>query len=77
MDEYAAQAKKAWGGTAAYREFEKKSRGRTAEEDRVLADGLMTKDLVGLVETEPKPQAVTSRAFLAAVRGRLEAQRGQ
>ena len=42
-----------------------------------LSAGVMTKDLVGLVETEPKPQAVTSRAFLAAVRGRLEAQRGQ
>ena len=34
--EYAAQAKAAWGQTAAYREYEKKSAGRTDEENRAL-----------------------------------------
>ena len=31
IDEYAAQAKASWGKTEAYREFEKKSEGRTRE----------------------------------------------
>ncbi|MBR3430226.1 MAG: TipAS antibiotic-recognition domain-containing protein, partial [Clostridia bacterium] len=32
MDEYAAQAKKTWGNTLAYREYEQKAKGRTKEE---------------------------------------------
>lgn len=31
MDEYAAQAKASWGKTDAYKEFEKKSEGRSKE----------------------------------------------
>ena len=32
MDEYAARAKEAWGNTPAYREYEKKAKGRSREE---------------------------------------------
>lgn len=41
IDEYARQAKAAWGKTEEYREFEEKNRGRTAAEQRVLGEGLM------------------------------------
>ena len=38
-----------------------------------LNQGTMTKDLVGLVDEGVQAHAVTSAAFLAAVRGNLEA----
>ena len=41
LDDYAAQAKAAWGDTPAYREFEQKHAGRTAEEDAGLERQLM------------------------------------
>ena len=41
IDEYAAQAKATWGSTPAYREFEKKARDRSKEENLVLGDQLM------------------------------------
>ena len=40
LDEYAAQAKASWGETAAYKEYEQKSGGRSKEDDRSL-DGQM------------------------------------
>ncbi len=42
LDEYAAQAKASWGQTEAYREFEEKSKDRTAEAESTLAQGLMS-----------------------------------
>ena len=41
IDEYAAQAKKSWGGTPAWREYEEKSGKRTKEEERALGGRLM------------------------------------
>ena len=41
IDEYAAQAKASWGTTPAYKEFEKKSEGRTRDEDQKIALGMM------------------------------------
>jgi len=41
IDAYAAQAKEAWGGTAAWREYEEKSAGRTGEQARALGAELM------------------------------------
>ncbi|MDO4492776.1 MAG: MerR family transcriptional regulator [Clostridia bacterium] len=41
IDEYAAEAKKTWGKTAAWSEFERKSEGRTKEEELSLADRLI------------------------------------
>ena len=41
MDEYAAQAKASWGDTEAYREYERKSEGRSEEENRLLGGQMM------------------------------------
>ena len=41
IDDYAVQAKAAWGKTAAYQEFEEKERQRTKEEDKRLAAGIL------------------------------------
>ncbi len=41
IDEYAAQAKATWGKTEAYREYEKKSRGRTKEDELRLGEQMM------------------------------------
>ena len=41
IDEYAAQAKASWGKTSAYKEFEKKSKGRTKEEDQIIYQGMI------------------------------------
>ena len=41
IDEYAAQAKAAWGTTPAYKEFEQKSKCRTREDDQNIVQGLM------------------------------------
>ena len=41
MDEYAARARASWGGTDAYKEFERKAAGRSREDERSLADRMM------------------------------------
>ncbi len=41
IDEYAKEAKKTWGKTDAYKEFEQKSAGRSKEEDQALGIELM------------------------------------
>ena len=41
LDEYAAQAKAAWGQTEAYKEFEEKEKGRTKEQSDQIAEGMM------------------------------------
>lgn len=41
MDEYKKQAKESWGHTKAYQEYEKKSKGRTKEEEQSISVGLM------------------------------------
>lgn len=41
IDEYAREAKASWGTTAAYKEFEEKSKGRTQEQNRDISRGLM------------------------------------
>ena len=41
MEEYAAQAKASWGTTAAYREYEEKSKNRPAEKERELGEQMM------------------------------------
>ncbi len=41
LDQYAAQAKASWGKTETYREFEEKSKGRTAQDEDAIAQGLM------------------------------------
>ena len=41
IDEYARQAKALYGKTEAYQEFERKSAGRTPQQERVVGEGLM------------------------------------
>ena len=41
IDEYAAEAKASWGQTDAYREYEKKSAGRTTEETCDISERMM------------------------------------
>lgn len=41
LDAYAKQAKEQWGNTPEYKEFAEKSKNRTVEEDRLLADRFM------------------------------------
>ena len=41
MDQYAAEAKAAWGGTQAYREFEEKTAGKTPQALSADGDALM------------------------------------
>ena len=41
MEEYAAQAKASWGTTAAYREYEEKTKNRPAEEELELGEQMM------------------------------------
>ena len=40
-DAYAKEAKARWGDTDAYKEYEQKTAGRSAEEQKSAADGLM------------------------------------
>lgn len=41
IDEYAKRAKEQWGQTDAYKEFEKKSQGRTRDEEKNIAQDFM------------------------------------
>lgn len=41
IDEYAKQAKAAWGETDAYKEYEEKSKGRTGKDEQAMGEGLM------------------------------------
>ena len=41
LDEYAERAKAQWGKTEAWQEFEQKSRGRTKQQDQLLAGDMM------------------------------------
>ncbi len=41
IDEYAKQAKEQWGKTPEYKEFEKKAKSRTKEEDQILSEEFM------------------------------------
>lgn len=41
INDYAAQAKASWGDTEAYREYERKSTGRSDEENRLLGGQMM------------------------------------
>ena len=42
LEEYAAQARKTWGATPEYKEFEQKNSGKTPAEMKQTGDGLMT-----------------------------------
>ena len=41
LDEYAARAKDSWGKTEVWKEFEQKSKGRTKQQDQLIAGDMM------------------------------------
>nr|MCR4804348.1 TipAS antibiotic-recognition domain-containing protein [Clostridia bacterium] len=41
LEEYSKKAKEQWGATAAYQEYEEKSKGRSKESEKDIASGLM------------------------------------
>ncbi len=55
VDEYAAQAKESWGYTDAYKEYEKKSKGRTPEDNANIARDMMLifTEFGGMKELDP------------------------
>ena len=55
IDEYAAQAKESWGYTDAYKEYEKKSKGRTPEDNANIARDMMLifTEFGGMKELDP------------------------
>lgn len=60
LDEYAKRAKEQWGNTPEYKEFAEKSKNRTAEEDKLLADRFMLffKEAGRMKDTDPaSPEA--------------------
>lgn len=63
MEEYARQAKESWGETLAYKEYERKSAGRTPQEQRQLSAGLM--DILAefgkMKEADPASEAVQAQ----------------
>ena len=62
IDEYAKQAKEQWGKTAAYREYEQKTAGRSKEETQVVMREFMQifADFGKLKDTAPESAAVQS-----------------
>ncbi len=73
IDEYARQAKASWGRTPAYKEYERKSAGRTKEEEQRIADGLMEilGAFGGMLDTDPAGEA--ARAQVAKLKDYISA----
>lgn len=63
LDEYAQQAKAAWGKTDAYREYEKKTKGMSAEENQKLATEFMGlfEEFGAMISCEPDDDAVQAQ----------------
>jgi DNA-binding transcriptional MerR regulator len=60
IDEYAARAKESWGKTSEYKEFEKKHKGRTAEEEKTLGMQMMSifREMGALLDRQPSDPKV-------------------
>ena len=66
IDEYSRRAREEWGQTAAYKEYEEKSKDRTKKEEKDLGDGLMRifAELGQVKDLDPageKPQALIGK----------------
>lgn len=60
LDEYAKQAREQFGNTKEYKEYAEKSKNRTDQEERLIADRFMLlfKEAGGMKDTDPgSPQA--------------------
>lgn len=60
IEEYTAQAKKSWGDTDAFKEYEKKSKGRTAEDNANMAKDMMKlfTEFGGMKDIDPESETV-------------------
>ena len=63
IDEYAKQAKESYGTTSAYKEYEKKSKGRTKEQEKSISVGMMNlfADMGKLLSLEPSDKTVQAK----------------
>lgn len=59
LDEYAAQAKAAWGNSPAYKEYAEKAKERTPEEDQILGEQCMMifREFGRIKDTDPSSEA--------------------
>ncbi len=73
LDEYAAQAKESWGGTPAWQEYEKKSGGRTKEEERALGGQLMDVFAEFAAVRENGPESAAAQALVEKLRAFITA----
>ena len=68
MNDYTAEAKSRWGDTAAWREYEKRSKSQSPAEQKATTDGLMAL-FVRLGELkELPPESAEAQAAIAAIR---------
>ena len=60
IEEYTAQAKESWGDTDAFKEYEKKSKGRTAEDNVNMAKDMMKlfTEFGGMKDLAPESETV-------------------
>ena len=60
IEEYTAQAKESWGDTDAFKEYEKKSKGRTAEDNANMAKDMMKlfTEFGGMKDFAPESETV-------------------
>lgn len=58
LDEYAAQAKAAWGNSPAYKEYAEKAKNRTPEEDQILGEQCMLifREFGEIKDTDPSSE---------------------
>lgn len=58
LDEYAAQAKAAWGNSQTYKEYAEKAKNRTPEEDQILGEQCMLifKEFAKIKDTDPSSE---------------------
>ena len=68
LDEYAAQAKAAWGDTAAWREYEEKSAGRSRQEEAQKGMELMEVLRAMGALRENSPESPEAQALVAQLR---------
>ena len=73
LEEYAEAAKKTWGDTQAYREYEEKARGRSDRDESAVAQGLMAifRDFGALRGGDPA--SAEAQAQVAALQGYISA----
>ncbi len=69
LEEYTKRAREEYSGTDAYKEYEVKSAGRTAEAEAVLGEGLMDvfREFYGLKQAGHAPESEEAQALVEAL----------